>query len=131
MLPSTTVGTGLSSLVPWPKESSVPPEGLSALRTSVTDAQSIEGAGSSTLRLASVSISKLLPGRLTSGWLAPAGVGDSADAAIRATATGTTLRPLPCRALRAAEIISGLSLCCSEQPESARQPKLHRMLENS
>jgi hypothetical protein len=38
------------------------------LRTSVTFAQSIDGAGSSTRTLASVSISKLLPGRLTSGW---------------------------------------------------------------
>src|SRR5512132_914745 len=62
ILPSTMVGTGVSSFVPWPNESSVDPDGLSALRCSVTLAQSIAGAGLLTIRLPS-SISKLLPGR--------------------------------------------------------------------
>src|SRR5918995_3566301 len=67
MLPLTTLGTAVSSLVPFPKELSPLPDGVSALRVSVTVAQSIDGAGSptgegsSTLRFASVSISKLLP----------------------------------------------------------------------
>ena len=43
------------------------PVGESALRISVTSAQSMDGAASSTMRLASVSISKLLPGSDTSG----------------------------------------------------------------
>ena len=43
------------------------PVGLSALRVSVTFAQSIDGAASSTLRFALVSISKLLPARLDLG----------------------------------------------------------------
>jgi hypothetical protein len=72
MLPLTTLGTAVSSLAPWPKDSSVGPLAESALRISATFAQSMDGAGSSTRRLASVSISKLLPGRLTSGWLANA-----------------------------------------------------------
>src|SRR5215212_350892 len=72
MLPSTTLGTAVPSLVPWPNDSSELPLGESALRFSVTFAQSRDGAGSSTLRFASVSISKLLPARLTSGWLANA-----------------------------------------------------------
>jgi hypothetical protein len=46
--PDTTVGTAVSSLVPCPKESSVVPVALSVWRTSLTLAQSIEGAGSST-----------------------------------------------------------------------------------
>src|SRR5512132_3597977 len=63
MLPLTMVGTGVSSLVPWPNESSVDPDGLSALRCSLTFAQSrAGGATPSTLRFPSV-ISKLLPGR--------------------------------------------------------------------
>src|SRR5215207_4365597 len=87
MLPLTTEGTAVSSFEPWPNESSPPPLSLSLLRASATPAQSIDGAASSTFRFASVSISKLLPGRLTSGWFACAGPAAHAVSTSAAAAT--------------------------------------------
>ena len=72
MLPLTTVGFAVSSFVPWPKDSSRAPLAVSTFLTSATLTQSIDGAACSTVRFASVSISKLLPGRLTSPWTASA-----------------------------------------------------------
>src|SRR5205823_4004331 len=70
MLPSITVGTASFSFEPCPKESSLVPVGLSVLIKAATHDQSIDGDPLSHVRLASVSISKLLPGRLTSALLA-------------------------------------------------------------
>jgi hypothetical protein len=67
MLPSTITGSAVFSLLPCPNDSSVGPLVVSAFRISFTFAQSIDGAASSTLMFASVSISKLLPAKLTSG----------------------------------------------------------------
>jgi hypothetical protein len=100
MLPDTTVGTAVSSLVPCPKESSLVPLGASAFRFSTTLAQSTLPA-SSTLRFASVSTSKLLPLRLTSGWLANAAVDDIRPAAKTTAKVAMPARPL----LRRAETI--------------------------
>src|SRR5688500_2502220 len=71
MLPPSFVVTAVSSFVPWTNELSVDLYGSSSLEASATLFQS--DGPSSTFVLASVSISKPLPGRLTSGWLASAG----------------------------------------------------------
>ena len=68
--PDTTVGTAVSSLLPWPNELSSVPLGWSVSRSSATLAQSMDGDPCSTVRFASVSISKWLPSSETSPWLA-------------------------------------------------------------
>src|SRR4029450_2301629 len=91
MLPVVVPGQTSSSLAPPWYESSFCPDARSFCRASLTDAQSIDGAGSSALRFALVSISKLLPGKLASGWLAIAGKAKRSPAA---RATNDAARPI-------------------------------------
>src|SRR5215218_1630898 len=92
MLPSVTVGLGEFSLVPSPKDSSPDPLCVSAWRTSLTLAQSIDGDASSCLRFASVSISKLLPLRLASEWLANAATCQPTTSAMMTPSASTIAR---------------------------------------
>src|SRR5215203_3865585 len=88
MPPSTTEGAAVSSLVPFPKDSSCCPLAVSACLISVTFFQSRDGGDVwSTLRLASVSISKLLPERVTSPW--------EANAATCQPTTSAAMTPIP------------------------------------
>src|SRR5215203_3618840 len=78
--PVSTTGSAVSSFVPWVKDSSLAPLAVSSFQSTPSRkpvasppvSQSIDGEESSTLRFASWSISKLLPARGNSGWLANA-----------------------------------------------------------